>query len=193
MTILKAGTSPLNELAEFLKPFGTLVRRPESRHALERYTTGLLTDLRRKTAPDIGRAVAGTNAQRLQEFLTRTAWDPLEMERLRIDHMVDHASVGHGVQIVDDTGFAKKGTHSVGVARQYSGTLGRVDNSQVLVTTHYVDLPQAWTKDRARRVSAKVPAEVGFQTKGEIALQLIDAGVDAGVPTQAVVADARLW
>ena len=115
---------------------------------------------------------------------------PLEMERLRIDHMVDHASVGHGVQIVDDTGFAKKGTHSVGVARQYSGTLGRVDNCQVLVTTHYVDLPQAWTKDRARRVSAKVPAEVGFQTKGEIALQLIDAGVDAGVPTQAVVADA---
>ena len=144
MTILKAGTAPLNDLAEFLKPFGDLVRRPESRHALERYTTGLVADLQRKTASDIGRAVAGTNSQRIQEFLTRTKWDPREMDRLRVAHMVTHASVGQGVQIVDDTGFAKKGTHSVGVARQYSGTLGRVDNCQVLVTTHYVDRAFDW-------------------------------------------------
>ena len=111
---------------------------------MERYTTGLLTDLRRKTASDIGRAVADTNSQRLQEFLTRTAWDSQEMDRLRIEHMVGHASVGEGVQIVDDTGIAKKGRHSVGVARQYSGTLGRVDNCQVLVTTHYVDRMHDW-------------------------------------------------
>lgn len=62
MTILKAATSPLEDLDEFLELFGSLVRRPESRHAMERYTTGLLTDLRRKTASDIVRAVAGTNA-----------------------------------------------------------------------------------------------------------------------------------
>jgi len=202
MPILKAGTAPLSDLAEFLEPFGALVRRPESRHALERYATGLLTDLGRKTASDIGRAVAGTNSQRLQEFLTNTAWEPHEMDRLRIEHMVAHASVGQGVQIIDDTGFAKKGAHSVGVARQYSGTLGRVDNCQVLVTTHYVDrgfdwpitsrlyLPQTWATDRTRGAAAKVPTEVGFQTKGEIALQLIDRGIDAGVPTRAVVTDA---
>ncbi len=169
MTILKAATAPLSDLAEFLKPFGALVRRPESRHALERYTTGLLTDLRRKTASDIGRAVAGTNSQRLQEFLTSTAWEPHEMDRLRIEHMVAHASVGQGVQIIDDTGFAKKGAHCVGVARQYSGTLGRVDNCQVLVTSHYVDrsfdwpitsrlyLPEIWATDRTRSAAAKVP------------------------------------
>ncbi len=202
MTILKAATSPLEDLDEFLELFGSLVRRPESRHAMERYTTGLLTDLRRKTASDIGRAVAGTNAQRLQEFLTRTAWDPQEMDRLRIGHMMSRASVGEGVQIVHDTGFAKKGSHSVGVARQYSGTLGRVDNCQVLVTTHYVDrvfdwpltsrvyLPLSWVQDSARRAAAEVPTQVRFQTKGEIALRLIDAGMDAGVRTRAVVADA---
>ena len=202
ITILKAAVSPLEDIEEFLKPFGSLVRRAESRHAMERYTTGLLTDLSRKTASDMGRAVAGTNSQRLQEFLTRTVWDSQQMDRLRIEHMMEHGSVGEGVQIIDDTGFAKKGSRSVGVARQYSGTLGRVDNCQVLVTTHYVDrvydwpitsrvyLPKSWADDGERRSAAGVPTEVGFETKGEIALGLIDAGMDAGVRTRAVVADA---
>ena len=202
MAILKAGTTPLSDLAEFLKPFAALVRRPESRHAMERYATGLLSDLPRKTASDIGRSIAGTNGQRLQEFLTRTSWDPEEMDRLRIQHMVAHASVGEGVQIIDDTGFAKKGRNSVGVARQYSGTLGRVGNCQVLVTSHYVDrafdwpvtsrlyLGETWAQDDGRRAAAKVPCEIGFQTKGEIALDLIDEGIEAGVPTGVVVTDA---
>ena len=161
VVVVKAGLKPLADLATFLEPFGSLVRRAQSRHALERYTTGLLADLRRKTASDLGRAVAGTNGQRLQELLTRTAWDSGAMDQLRVQHMVAQASVGRGVQIIDDTGFAKKGTHSVGVARQYSGTLGRVDNCQVLVTSHYVDrsfdwpiaarlyLPESWVQDEA--------------------------------------------
>ena len=202
MAILKAGADPLGGLAAFLAPFASLVRRPQSRHAMERYTTGLLADLPRKTASDIGRAVAGTNGQRLQELLTSTAWDPVAMDRLRIEQMAARACVGEGVQIIDDTGFPKKGVHSVGVARQYSGTLGRVDNCQVLVTSHYVDrvfdwpvaarlyLPEAWAGDTARREAAKVPGEIAFQTKGEIALDLVDAGIAAGVPTRAVVADA---
>lgn len=202
MAILKAGPAPLGDLEDFLKPFAGLVGRAQSRHALERYTTGLVADLARKTASDLGRAVAGTNGQRLQEFLTRTNWAPHEMDRLRVQQMVKRASVGAGVQIIDDTGFAKKGSHSVGVARQYSGTLGRVDNCQVEVTAHYVDsvfdwpitsrlyLPEEWTGDSARRKAAKVPCGVSFQTKGEIALELIDAGIAAGVPTRAVVADA---
>ncbi len=127
--VIKAGLDPLADLAVFLEPFGSLVRRAQSRHALERYTTGLLADLRRKTASDLGRAVSGTNGQRLQEFLTRTAWDSEDLDRLRVQQMVAQASGSLGVQIIDDTGFAKKGAHSVGVARQYSGTLGRVDPS----------------------------------------------------------------
>jgi SRSO17 transposase len=125
--ILKAGPEALTDLAKFLNPFASLLQRSQSRHALEGYTTGLLADLPRKTASDLGRAIAGTNGQRLQESLTRTQWDPSAVDRLRVRQMVAHASVSLGVQIIDDTGIAKKGTHSVGVARQYSGTLGRVD------------------------------------------------------------------
>lgn len=203
MAIPKAGLEPLSGLERFLEPFSRLLRRPESRHALERYATGLLSDLSRKTASDLGRSLPGTNGQRLQEFLTRTEWNSKEMDRLRVQQMLAQASVGAGVLVVDDTGLAKKGTSSVGVARQYSGTLGRVDNCQVLVTSHYVDavfdwpvgariyLPQAWAEDRARRRAAQVPEEIEFRTKGEIALDLVDEALAAGVRPRAVVGDAR--
>ncbi len=104
------------------------------------------------------------------------------MDRLRTGRRMDQASVGEGVQTVDDTGFAKKGSRSVGVARRYARTLGRVDNRQVLVTTHYVDraydcpimsgvyLPKSWATGRERRAAADAPTDVGFETKGEIAL-----------------------
>ena len=116
--------------------------------------------------------------------------------------MVARASVGNGVVIIDDTGFAKKGAHSVGVARQYSGTLGRVDNCQVLVTAHYVDrvfdwpitaqlyLPEEWRTDAVRRAVAQVPPTVRVQTKGAIALDLLDAARAAGVAAATVVSDA---
>jgi len=202
MAILKAGAEALAGLATFLEPFAKLVRRSESKHALERYTTGLLSDLSRKTAAGMGRALPGTNAQRLREFLTNTAWDAGEMDRLRIAHMVKHATAGDGVLILDDTGIAKKGNHSVGVARQYSGTLGRVDNCQVLVTAHYADgvfdwpvmarlyLSEGWAQAPARCRKAQVPPEIGFQTKGQIALGLIDEGRNAGIEPRAALADA---
>ena len=201
--VIKVGPSPPADLAAFLQPYASLVSRGQSRHAMERYTTGLLADIPRKTAADLGRGVAGyANGQRLQEFLANTEWDYREMDRLRMQYMVAQASLGRGLQIINDTGFAKKGTHSVGVARQYSGTLGRVDNCQVLVTSHYVDgsfdwpiaarlyLPEGWTQDQVRLSAAKVPAGTSFKTKGEIALELIDAGIAAAVPTEAVLADA---
>ena len=202
MAIPKAGPEPLVDLASFLEPFGELVFRSESRAAMERYATGLVSDLNRKTAADIGRALPGTNSQRLQEFLTNTDWDPREMDRLRVAQMLGRASVGAGVFVVDDTGIAKKGRLSVGVARQYSGTLGRVDNCQVLVTAHYVDrvfdwpvtariyLHESWAEDEERRQKAHVPPEVRFQTKRAIALDLIDEGLGAGVEPRAVVTDA---
>lgn len=202
MAIPKAGLEPLADLGGFLEPFGELVRRSESREAIERYATGLLSDLSRKTAADIGRALPGTGGQRLQEFLTNTAWDFRAMDRKRIAHMLEQASVGGGVLVVDDTGLAKKGTHSVGVARQYSGTLGRVDNCQVVVTTHYVDrvfdwpvgariyLPEAWAFDAQRRRKARVPEAVGFRTKGQIGLALVDEALDAALQPRVVVADA---
>ena len=202
VVVIKVGPAPPADLAVFLQPYASLVARAHSRHAMERYTAGLLADIPRKTASDLGRGIAGTNGQRLQEFLTNTRWNSRAMDRLRVQQMVAQASLGRGVQIIDDTGFAKKGSHSVGVARQYSGTLGRVDNCQVLVTSHYVGgsfdwpiaarlyLPEGWTEDQVRLSEAKVPEGTPFKTKGEIALELIDAGIAAAVPTEAVLADA---
>ncbi len=202
MAIIKAGAEPLAELAEYLRPFGELLYRKENRAALERYTTGLLSDVDRKTAAGMGRALPGTNDQRLLEFLTRTGWEAAAMDRLRIGKMLARAAVGAGVLVIDDTGFAKKGQHSAGVARQYSGTLGRVDNCQVLVTCHYVDavfdwpvagrlyLPESWAGDAARRAGAQVPEELAFATKGQIALELIDQARTAGIEPRAVVTDA---
>lgn len=202
MSIPKAGAEPLDDLAAFLEPFCELVVRSESRDAMERYTTGLLSDLQHKNASEMGRSLPGTSGQKLQEFLTRTRWQAREMDRLRISRMVRQTTVGSGALVIDDTGFAKKGKSSVGVARQYSGTLGRVDNCQVLVSAHYVDrvfdwpivgelyLPKPWAEDAERRGMAQVPDEIDFRTKGEIALSLIDEARSCHVPFEAVVSDA---
>jgi SRSO17 transposase len=106
------------------------------------------------------------------------------------------------VLVVDETGFLKKGEHSVGVARQYSGTAGRIENCQVGVFLAYASrygqalidrrlfLPEAWAADRARRSKAGVPEEVEFATKPAIARDLIAAALDAGLPCAFVLADA---
>ena len=103
-------------------------RRPEGRTALERYTTGLLTELPNKNCDTIAQAVPGTSEQRLQEFLTNMSWDEEDRNRQRVQKMIVEASTGHGVLVFDDTGVPKQGKASVGVERQYSGTLGKVGN-----------------------------------------------------------------
>src|ERR671916_3399925 len=131
---VQASPAELPELQEFLASFQVRFRRPEGREALERYTTGLLTELPHKNCDTLAQAVPGTSEQRLQEFLTNMQWDEADLNRQRVEKMSAEATVGNGVLIFDDTGFAKQGKASVGVARQYSGTLGKVGNCQVAVT-----------------------------------------------------------
>jgi SRSO17 transposase len=181
-----ASPAELPELQEFLASFEVRFRRPEGRAALERYTTGLLTELPNKNCDTIAQAVPGTSEQRLQEFLTNMPWDEEDLNRQRVQKMIAETSTGHGVLVIDDTGFPKQGKASVGVERQYSGTLGRVGNCQVAVTCCYSDpqgtwpvvvrlyLPKTWAHDPERRRQARVPAEVPFQTKPEIALARLD-------------------
>lgn len=200
--VLRASTEALPVLAEFLAPFAGHFVRSEGREDLERYSTGLLTDLPRKNGDTIAQAIPGTNAQRLQELLTRIAWDERAFNAQRVQLMCQQVRQGRGALLVDDTGFAKQGKGSVGVSRQYSGTLGKVGNCQVAVTAVYADpavswpvdvqlyLPRAWTDDPARCAQAGVPGGIGFQTKAQIALAIVDRADVWGVPYQVVVADA---
>ncbi len=197
-----ASPAELPELQEFLASFEVRFRRPEGRAALERYTTGLLTELPHKNCDTMAQAVPGTTEQRLQEFLTTRQWDEEDLNRQRVQKMIAEASTGHGVLVFDDTGFPKQGKASVGVERQYSGTLGKVANCQVAVTCCYSDpqgtwpvavrlyLPKTWAYDAERRRQARVPGEIPFQTKPEIALMLLDQARAWGVPHGCVVADA---
>jgi SRSO17 transposase len=189
-------------LDDFLSTFKIRFRRPEAEAALERYLTGLLTQLPNKNCDTLAQAVPGTHEQRWQGFLTTMQGDEEDLNRQRVEKMIAQATLGNGVLIFDDTGFAKQGKASVGVARQYSGRLGKVGNCQVAVTCCYSDpqaswpvavrlyLPEAWTGDPQRLNRARVPTDVTFQTKPEIALSLLDQACAWGVPHRGVVADA---
>jgi SRSO17 transposase len=205
LPVPKACPTPLPELDAYLALFAPLFRRKQSRQSLERYVTGLLTDLAHKTADTIAAAVAGTSTERLQHLLTDADWEALALDQARVRALSAQSPAG-GVLVLDDTGQAKQGKHSVGVERQYSGTLGKVGNCQVVVSAEYVVeattaawhwpvsaqlyLPQAWATDADRRRRAHVPEAMGFQTKPELALALIDRAREWGVPFATVVADA---
>jgi hypothetical protein len=204
----KASPEPLPELATFLEPFAPLFRRHTSRDSMERYLTGLLTDLPHKTCDTIAEVIAGTSIERLQHLLTDAAWDPLELDEARVKRLLSLHPVTDGILVFDDTGLPKKGTTSVGVAPQYSGTLGKIGNCQVVVSAEYLAddpasstpfhfpvsaqlfLPESWTQDAQRRKQARVPEEITQQTKPEIALELLDRARLWGMPIQAVVVDA---
>jgi SRSO17 transposase len=203
----KASSDPLPEISSFLEPFAPLLRRSQSRHSLERYITGLLTDLDRKNCDTIAAAVAGTSTERLQHLLTDADWDSLELDGARVRSLSEKCPEG-GILVLDDTSFPKKGKSSVGVARQYCGALGKRANCQVAVSAEYVAdeaqssrplhwpvcarlyLPEGWAKDRERRERAHVPEEVGFKSKPQIALSLADLCGEWGVPFGVVVADS---
>jgi SRSO17 transposase len=203
----KASPEPLPELAAYLVPFAPLFRRSTSRESVERYLTGLLTDLERKNCDTIAAAVAGTSTERLQHLLTDATWEPQALDQQRVTALVAQ-SPPHGLLLLDDTGLPKQGRSSVGVARQYSGTLGKVANCQVVVSAHYVAdeptssapvhwpltarlyLPEAWASDSVRRAKVRVPTDMTFQTKPELALALVDQARTWGVPFACVVADA---
>jgi len=200
--IPQAPSEPLPELDEFLQPFRVTFRRRESQAAMERYLTGLLTEHPNKNCDTLASIVPDTSEQQLQGLLTQMVWDEEALNRQRVGLMCALKTEGDSVLIIDDTGFAKHGQHSVGVARQYSGTLGKVANCQVTVNCHYAErtlawpvatrlyLPQAWCTDVERCRAAQVPEPLTFQTKLEIGLALIDQATAWGVPHGCVVADA---
>lgn len=167
------------------------------------YLHGLLLDGERKSIQPISGRVPGGDEQRLQQFVNQSPWNAARVLREYRACMAQALAGEDGLIVIDDTGFAKQGKHSVGVKRQYSGTLGKVGNCQVAVSLHYANgaadyplalrlyLPEVWTDDPDRLAKARVPEpERGFKPKWQIALDLLDTVREEGLPHAAVVADA---
>src|SRR6266566_3579614 len=172
------------------------------------YLHGLMLDGERKSIQPLAERVTvpgwhGDTMQALQHFISDSTWD--EQAVLQVYRRLLAAAFADpsGVIVIDDTGFAKKGRYSVGVARQYSGTLGKTDNCQVAVSLHYAApkgdyplalrlfLPESWTSQSDRMDAARVPLEhQASRTKNQIALELLDQVHTEGLPYRAVVADA---
>jgi SRSO17 transposase len=207
LTLPKGSPDPLPELATFLKPFAPLFRRATSQKSLERYVTGLLTDLPRKNCEAISQAVANTSLEQLQHLLTDAAWDPLALDEQRVRLLIER-SPKNGVLILDEVGLPKQGKASVGVQHQYCGALGKQGNCQLVVSAEYVVddprtsrplhwplsaclyLPESWVEDLSRCERSHVPEESSFATKPELALQLVEQARAWGVPFHTIVTDA---
>jgi SRSO17 transposase len=198
----QAPRTPLPELAEFLAPLRVHFSQSPSAETLRQYLTGLLSEHPNKNCDTLAEVVPETNEQQFNHLLTDMVWDEHALNRQRIARMQTLPSEGDGVLIFDDTGFEKKGRHSVGVARQYTGTAGKVTNCQVTVNCHYAErtlawpvatrlyLPQEWAEDGERRRQAHVTEAVRFQTKAELALALLDEARACGVRHACVTCDA---
>ena len=172
------------------------------------YCTGLLLPGARKSVEPMAARLRPerTSAahQSLLHFVGQSAWDEKILLRAVCDAVLPVMTTGHDIEawIVDDTGFPKKGRHSVGVGRQYCGQLGKQDNCQVAVSLSLATseaslpvawqlyLPAAWAADAARRGKAKVPERIGFQSKPEIALGQISSALAEGLAVGVVLADA---
>jgi len=178
------------------------------RHAgLKGYCTGLMLPLARKSVEPMAARVdplhASARHQALHHFVAKAQWPDAQLLRRVCQWVVPHMDFsGGGWWIIDDTGFPKKGVHSVGVARQYCGMLGKQDNCQVAVSVSLacdqgslpvawqLYLPEDWAQDAERRTRAGVPESVRFATKTQIALQQLRTLLNEGAPRHCVLADA---
>ena len=190
--------SELGLLKEWLAPvFG----RREVKETAGSFVDGLLSGIERKTGWLMAEHAGAARPYRMQSLLGRSGWDAEALRDRVRTYAIEALGASDGVLVVDVTGFVKKGGHSVGVARQYSGTAGRIETCQVGVFLAYASrhgqalidrrlyLPEAWTADRDRCARARVPEDVPFATKPGIARDLIAAALDAGVPCAWVLAD----
>jgi len=178
------------------------------RHSgLSGYCAGLMLPLSRKSVEPMAARVdplhASARHQSLHHFVAKAQWSDQELLRRVAQWVVPVMDFGAGGWwIIDDTGFPKKGTHSVGVARQYCGVLGKQDNCQVAVSVSLaceegslpvawqLYLPHSWAEDAVRRKKAGIPEDIGFATKPEIALQQLRDLLGDGAPRHCVLADA---
>ena len=176
--------------------------RVEPRRRARAYLQGLLAPVERKNGWQLAEAAGDRTPDGVQDFLARMRWDAdLVRDDLRA-YGVEHLGDPGAVLVLDETGFVKKGTRSVGVQRQYSGTAGRIENCQIGVFLGYAGrhghalidralyLPERWANDSARRAAAGVPAAVRFATKPTLGRAMLARALEAGVPCAWVTGDS---
>src|SRR3982751_2549125 len=189
------------ELSALEVRLGELFVRAEPRRQAGLYLEGLLSAAKRKNGWQLAEQIGDARPWRTQRGLSHVLWDQDAARDLCRDYVIEHLGAADGVLIVDETGFLKKGEHSVGVARQYSGTAGRIENAQIGVFLTYASgkghalidrelyLPEAWCNAPEKRAEAAIPDEVAFATKPALAGQMIGRALDAGLPCAWVLGD----
>jgi SRSO17 transposase len=175
--------------------------RVEPRRRVGAYLRGLLAGLERKNGWTLAEYAGAVSPDGMQRLLRTAEWD---VDGVRDDlrgYVVEQLGASDGVWVVDETGFTKKGTRSAGVARQYTGTTGKIDNCQLGVFVAYASsrgralvdrelyLPRVWTDDPDRCRDAGIPDDVGFTTKPQLAIDMLSRAQAAGVLTGWVTAD----
>ena len=201
MTTVEEITDWRGELDALHARIGHRFRRAEARERAKRYLAGLLERVERKNGWQLAEHLGEAGPQGVQRLLNAADWD---VEAVRNDlrtYVTEHLGDAAGVLIVDETGFLKKGTKSVGVQRQYSGTAGRIENCQIGVFLGYASstgrafldrelyLPQEWARDGERRREAGVPDAVTFATKPQLAQRMLARAFAAAVPAAWVSGD----
>ena len=193
---------------EYVRKLGEAIGHADRNEPLRAYLTGLLLWGERKSVEPMAARLdprhVSARHQSMHHFVANAPWDERKALAVVRDYALEqlerHAPVA--AWVVDDTAMPKKGKHSVGVARQYCGVLGKQDNCQVAVSVSLVNrtmsvpcgwrlyLPQEWSRDRKRRAACGIPAAVGLQPKWQIALQEIDELLAEDLPRAPIVADA---
>ncbi|RYC28781.1 IS701 family transposase [Lichenibacterium minor] len=176
--------------------------RSEPRRRAAAYLRGLLLPIERKNGWQLAEAAGDRTPDGVQEFLSRMRWDADAVRDDLQAYVVEQFGDADAVLVLDETGFLKKGKKSAGVARQYSGTAGRIENSQIGVFLGYASrhgrvlldralyLPKDWAKDRLRRAEARIPDELAFATKPMLGLAMLERARAAGVPFAWVTGDS---
>lgn len=189
-------------LDEIVGRIGPRFGRAEPRRRAAAYLRGLLAPVERKNGWQLAESAGDATPDGVQDFLSRMRWDADAVRDDLRGYVAEHLGDPGAVLVLDETGFLKKGAKSAGVQRQYSGTAGRIENSQVGVFLGYagrhgralVDralyLPEAWAKDAPRRREARIPAEIAFATKPKLGLAMLERARAADVPFAWVAGDS---
>src|SRR3954453_21947387 len=192
----------LEELVERIAPrFG----RIEPRRRVRAYLQGLLAPIERKNGWQLAENAGDRTPDGVQDFLARMRWDAGQVRDYLQTYVIEQLGDAEAVLVLDETGFIKKGSKSVGVQRQYSGTAGRIENCQIGVFLGYASrhghalidralyLPEVWANDPARRDAAGVPVETVFATKPQLGRQMLSRAFAAGGTVPVGDRRQRVW